>query len=304
MAKDIIEYKGFKSKWLLYSAFHKNLRLTTTSRALEWLDVLLRITSADNLRKYLLKISLEETRSINLLKKLSDKKLGIQELTQEFVSTHKKWHSKSLQASLINDWFFSYISTIELIKSGNRPLNVNTDELKSNPNLKYQNYWFYKLNKTDDSEFWFAAANVPNEELKEFIAFKPPGSYARMFCMDLLCGLDSVEEKSDIQYQNRSGEFRVPHFDSFVFDVHVSKGKKITLENMPLIYLNKHKVPDLRLSGCVISNCWRLKTMQAYGDLTFENGTLRTWSDTALDLNEYRLALSLDEVYYPKVFKN
>ena len=301
MAKDIFEQKGFRSKWILYSAYHKNLRLTATSRAMEWLEVLLRITTPENLRKYLIKISLEETRSINLLKKLQDKKLSVQELTHEFATTHKKWHSKRLQGSLINDWYYSYLSTLELIKSGNRPINVNPTELKSNH--LYQSYWYYKLTKTDDSEFWFGVANIHNDELREFINVRPSGSYARMFASDLVCGLGSVEEKTDIKYHKTDGSFRIPHFETFVFDVHVSKGKKLTIENIHLIYKNEHKVPDLRLSGCVVSNFWRLQTIKQFGDLFDQNQKLRNWSQTDLPMGQYDLAIGLDTYYYPSVFK-
>lgn len=300
MAKDI-EHGSFRSKFLFYSAFHKNLRLTTTSRAMEWLEVLLRITTPENLRKYLVKISLEETRSISLLKKLEDEKLGIHELTFEFMITSKKWSHPSLQRhNLIRNWHGSYISTLELIKSGNRPINVNKDDLLSNH--LYQHYWFYKLTKTDDSEFWFSAANIPNNELKEFLSVKPKGSYARMMCADLICGLSSFEEKCAIQYHISDKAFRIPFFENTYYDLHTSRGKSMTVENLSLILKNKHTKPCLHLSGQVVGVLWRLQTSIQFGDIADENMKLRSWHQTKLSESDYEQALELDKFYYHKIF--
>lgn len=302
MAKDLIEHKGFRSKWILYSAFHKNLRLTTTSRAMEWLDVMLQIVSPDNLQKYLLKISLEETRSINLLKSLQDKKLDIFQKTYEFIITQKKWHQKSLQDSLINDWYESYLTTLMLIKLNIRPNTLNPADL--NINHKYLHYWYYKLSKTDDSEFWFAVSNLKNDQLKEFLSYKPSGSYARMFAADLATGMDSLDEKRELQIHKKSSHIKVPFLEEFYYDVHTSKGKKETLANLDLIIINQHKSPDLRLSGCVAAVYFRCRASGQYGDIVNSSNKLVAWNQVQMSPIEYAKAIKLDQVYYPQIFKN
>lgn len=300
MSKDIFDHKGFRSRFVLYSAYHKNLRLTTTSRALEWLDILLLISKPENIRKYLLKICLEETRSIRLLQMLRQPQFDIYELTAEFMSIKKKWHHKGLQADLINNWYESYLLTLNQIKHGHRPINVNQDELKSN--YLYNHYFYYKMTKTDDSEFWFAAANNPNEELKEFLSCRPENSYSRMFCSDLICGIGPLEEKCKVETRRRADTLRVPYFEEWVQDIHTSSGIRMIRENRNLIIENKHVFPNLVLSGQVLAVLWRMRTVNRFGDIVDDGGRVRRWADTTLDQNEIKAAAALDSYYYPKVF--
>jgi hypothetical protein len=223
----------------------------------------------------------------------------IHELTEEFMSVKKKWHHKGLQADLINNWYESYQLTLNQIKEGHRPINVSQDELKSN--YLYNHYFYYKMTKTDDSEFWFAAANIQNEELKEFLRVRPENSYSRMFCSDLICGIGPLEEKCKIEIGRRANSLRVPYMEDWVHDIHTISGKKMIRENRNLIIENKHTFPNLVLSGQVLAVLWRMRTVEKFGDIVAD-GTLRRWSDTSLDSKDVRKAICLDSYYYPGEF--
>lgn len=294
-------YRGGRSKWLIYSAWHKSLRLTVGSRSADWLNVLLRFTTPNNLTEYMRKIVCEEMRSIYLLRLLHKKNTDIRELNYEFTRVKKKWSHANLQADHIKNWYNSLLLTQQNIKDGQRPNYLQQSLLSQN--YIYQFYWFHKLSKTDDTNFWSYAKTFKTPEVDELYEVRPKGSYARMFCEELLSGIPPLEDRVELlPPRSESRQLVIPPLIPEFYDIHTSAGKRQILTNLDKIKINTHTTPNLCLSGQVLGVLWRLKTAEKYGDIQHPNGTLRTWSNTGLDELDYSQALGLDSYFYPAVY--
>lgn len=296
LVNDVCNQSGRKYRWLIYSAFHKNLRMQVNSRAVEWGRLILMFSNRQNLRLYLRKVALEETRSLKLLRYLNSDTADLFSQIQAFSLTPKKWHCRGLQKNLIRDWHSSLLYTKNVLSKCNGAPKGLT--LNFNPDYPYHYYWLYKMTKRDDSDFWSYAQSLRLSELDLLLKLKPNTSYARMFAEDLMSGLRFTEYENEFPEVFRTGQVNVPPIIPAYFDIHTSKGKREIKSNWHRIQTNSHKTPDLRLSGMVLGVLWRLKTSMQFGDIQHLDGQLRDWKGTDLSTEDYNRAIELDQFYY------
>lgn len=296
LAGDIYFHKGKKFRFLIYSAFHKEVRRSDILLGTNWANVVQIISGESGLIKYCHKICFEECRNISLFYDLiSQSQSGIQ-LAQRLILSIKKWELKSLPNHMQN-WVSCY------------------ERYLFSPNLIMENFlhpktiidaylsWFYfKDHKGDRGELrdLFDKEHTDNEMLSDFLSRTGNSGYEFMVALELSLGIMDLKEINHVKESKPIGTLFIPRFEVYIEDVHTWTGKRLLKKHFDK-FMNDEDLEgtglDLRYSGLITSGYKR--------EIAFERGKQGwSWDKVKIERIKIKDVMALEKLFYSSLFSS
>jgi hypothetical protein len=281
----------FQSKWIIYSAFHKSIRLGDMALSLNWGRVLAMRSSPSIVLNYVCKILFEETRNLSLFFQLAKNELQWEDAIIKICASKKKWELDYYQNHFSN-WNQGYLLYLNKKKNGYvfdyDDLSNILDQVKDVVEIYALNDFLHAEKKSDDRFYDLLRVKYPEHKLlQNFITALTSdfgARYRRLVSLEILYGVIQDEGSEYHLIPENKPLFFIPAKRLWMFDIHVKGSKKMIIANYNQLRPGpNYNFPqlDLRLSGMLIAILFRFMTRTnllqhewtsvVYSDLEWEN---------------------------------
>lgn len=294
-----IQSKENSTKWLLKSAFHKEVRRCDVERGYHYAMLIKELLGASTLRSYCRMIIFEETRNIKLYEKMYTERGREIEHAIALIASKNKWHLDGrseaypvyLQAHaniLKSDKRFSAIDCKKIIQQGSL--------------LERYELFFGEHYERIDEDIKIVKAMLQSE-LKQssnvyarILGSRKLDFYEIKVGHEILVGMFDTHSCDKFEYEKPT-RLVFPEYAPYVYDNHTFQGKALLRKHWNDIRFGK-ELPypiDIRWSGLIRGVAWR--------ELGRGRNLIETnWEDIKMDDNEYWEQIRLLDVFFYKKF--
>lgn len=308
MVTDVESHKGIQFKYLLLSAYHKEIRRSDLAKAIHYGEILTKIHGPKFVSNYVRKIIFEETRHVGLLGKLGS---NWKTDTALITTAVKKWELPDRPNHLIKKaeciaWSKKNLPLPEdystIWKKGSyyealrEYLKVRLYPEKGKRERFHIFEELLKIDPQNPVAADFIRRKKTDKKTKNEISF-----YEVMAALEHHYGF--TQEKNS-QYHSWEGtdlagiDISLP--EAYSYDLHTRPGKAAMYKHWAAIRPGE-PLPgglDLRWTGSVLGVLWREKAYTQFGDGYRDV----KWEDVAITAEEWRLAKGFDSVFYKDMY--
>lgn len=308
MVTDVENHKGIQFKYLLLSAYHKEIRRSDLAKAFHYGQILTKIHGPKFVSNYVRKIIFEETRNVWLLPKLGE---SWQSDTALITTAVKKWELPQRPNHLIEKakciaWSKKNLPLPEdystIWKKGSyyealrEYLKVRLYPEKG----KRERFHIFQELLTIDPNNPVAAdflkRKKTDKKTKNEISF-----YEVMAALEY--HYDFTREKNALFHDSEGTDLAgidISLPEAYSYDLHTRPGKAAMYKHWNAIRPGE-PLPgglDLRWTGSVLGVLWREKAHEQFGE-GYRNVA---WEEVKIDAEEWRLAKGFDSVFYKDMY--
>jgi len=302
LAYDVTNHNAYEHRYLLLSAFHKEIRRSDLQRAFNHAALLGRAFGKNFVSNYVQKIVFEETRNPNILKHLNgDWRVD----TAVLGSSVKKWEIPGRSGHVIKK-ARAYLKAVETRDFNKDPAHI----------WKLDNYYdalaeFLRVKMMDKSKehrklMIRALGDVqpdnPIYELSLDKKKKKISFYEGMMALEFYFDLSSPKDWAYHNLPTPSEKQAIIEYPAdWTHDNHTSLGLSALKRAWKLIKPSK-RLPaglDLRWTGSILGCLWREQAVHQFG---VENYRQVPWEKVKISEEDWDLAKAFDCMFYRKLY--